>query len=34
MFFDPISGIAEIFNVYYTLDPFGCKQLGENEECC
>jgi hypothetical protein len=31
--FNPISGIAEIFNVYYTLDPFGCKQLGKNEEC-
>jgi len=29
---NPISGIAEIFNVYYTLDPFGCKQLAKNEE--
>jgi hypothetical protein len=27
MVFHPISIIAEILNVYYTLDPFGCKHL-------
>jgi hypothetical protein len=27
MVFHPISAIAEILNIYYTLDPFGCKHL-------